>query len=125
MILLSRFYDPSKGWMEKLDSIMSTRLALGKKTFDLYDVKLWGQYIEMHGGGGTTAPKPDYFFIDCSYLNILMRFGFVVFVLTMLLLSITIVKSYKKPFLLAMIVIICIHSMIERKRKIIRRIVLP
>ena len=40
MILLSRFYDPSKGWMEKLDSIMSTRLALGKKTFDLYDVKL-------------------------------------------------------------------------------------
>lgn len=114
MILLSRFYDPSKGWMEKLDSIMSTRLALGKKTFDLYDVKLWGQYIEMHGGGGTTAPKPDYFFIDCSYLNILMRFGFVVFVLTMLLLSITIVKSYKKPFLLAMIVIICIHSMIEQ-----------
>lgn len=114
MILLSRFYDPNKSWMSKIDRITSTRLALGKKTFDLYDVKLWGQYIELRSSGGTTDPVPDYFFIDCSYLNILMRFGFAVFVLTMLFLSIMIIKSYKKPFLLAMIVIICIHSMIEQ-----------
>lgn len=114
MILLSRFYDPSKGWMEKLNSITTTRLSLGKKTFDLYDMKLWGQYIEMHGGGGTTDPVPDYFFIDCSYLNILMRFGFAVFVIVMLLLSIMIIKSFNKPYLMAMIVVICIHSVIEQ-----------
>ena len=42
-----------------------------------------------------------------------MRFGFVVFVLTMLLLSITIVKVIKTNFA-SMIVIICIHSMIEQ-----------
>ena len=114
MILLSRFYDPSKVWMEKLNSITSTRLFLGKKTFDLYDVKLWGQYIEMHGGGGTTDPVPEYFFIDCSYLNILMRFGFAVFVIVMLLLSIMIIKSFNKSYLMAMIVVICIHSVIEQ-----------
>ena len=31
MILLSRFYDPSKGWMEKLNSITSTRLFWERK----------------------------------------------------------------------------------------------
>lgn len=114
MILLSRFYDSTKSWMVKIDSLTSTRLALGKKTFDLYDVKLWGQYIELRSSGGTTDPVPDYFYIDCSYLNILMRFGFVVFVVIMLLLSIMIMKSYKKPFLLAILVIVCIHSAIEQ-----------
>ena len=114
MILLSRFYDPTKSWMAKLDNITSTRLALGKKTFDLYDIKLWGQYIELRSSGGTTDPVPDYFFIDCSYLNILMRFGLAVFVITIFLLCIMIIKSLKNPFLLAIIVIVCIHSMIEQ-----------
>lgn len=77
-------------------------------------MKLWGQYIEMHGDGGTTDPVPDYFFIDCSYLNILMRFGFAVFVIVMLLLSIMIIKSFNKPYLMVMIVVICIHSVIEQ-----------
>ena len=87
---------------------------MGKKTFDLYDIKLWGQYIELRSSGGTTDPVPDYFFIDCSYLNILMRFGLAVFVITIFLLCIMIIKSLKNPFLLAIIVIVCIHSMIEQ-----------
>ena len=37
----------------------------------------------MRGNGGSTEVVADYFFIDSSYVNILMRLGLVVFILVM------------------------------------------
>lgn len=61
MILTSRFYNPEITWMAKLNTLFSTRLAIGKEAFERYDIKLWGQNIPMIGNGGTTEPVQDYF----------------------------------------------------------------
>ena len=63
LILTSRFYNPEITWMAKLNTLFSTRLAIGKEAFERYDIKLWGQNIPMIGNGGTTEPVQGYFFL--------------------------------------------------------------
>ena len=113
MILVSRFYRPDIDWMAKLNTLFSTRLSLGKEVFDRYDIQIWGQDIPMRGNGGSTEVVADYFFIDSSYVNILMRLGLVAFILVMLIISIIMIKSLNHPYMLMAMAIVCIHSVME------------
>jgi hypothetical protein len=113
MGLLCKFYNPENEFLAKVNEIFSMRFYMGWETLKNYDIKLFGQYIEMHGNGGTLTPVAEYTFIDCSYLNILMRFGLVVFVLVILGLEIIMYKNRRNVFILGMILLICLHSMIE------------
>lgn len=113
MILVSRFYRPDIEWMAKLNTLFSTRLSLGKEVFDRYDIQIWGQDIPMRGYGGSTEVVADYFFIDSSYVNILMRLGLVVFILVMLIISIIMIKNLNHPYMLMAMAIVCIHSVME------------
>ena len=113
MILVSTFYPPDIEWMAKLNTLFSTRLSLGKEVFDRYDVQIWGQDIPMRGNGGSTEVVADYFFIDSSYVNILMRLGLVVFILVMLIISIIMIKNLNLPYMLMAMAIVCIHSVME------------
>lgn len=113
MILVSRFYQPDVEWMAKLNTLFSTRLSLGKETFDRYDIQIWGQDIPMRGNGGTAEAVTDYFFIDSSYVNILMRLGLIVFILVMLIISIIMIRNLNHPYMLLAMVIICVHSVME------------
>ena len=113
MILVSRFYQPDVEWMAKLNTLFSTRLSLGKETFDRYDIQIWGQDIPMRGSGGTAEAVTDYFFIDSSYVNILMRLGLIVFILVMLIISIIMIRNLNHPYMLLAMVIICVHSVME------------
>lgn len=113
MILVSRFYRPDIEWMAKLNTFFSTRLSLGKEVFDRYDIQIWGQDIPMRGNGGSTEVVADYFFIDSSYVNILMRLGLVAFILVMLIISIIMIKSLNHPYMLMAMAIVCIHSVME------------
>lgn len=113
MILVSRFYRPDIEWMAKLNTLFSTRLSLGKEVFDRYDIQIWGQDIPMRGNGGSTEVVADYFFIDSSYVNILMRLGLVVFILVMLIISIIMIKNLNQPYMLMAMAIVCIHSVME------------
>lgn len=89
------------------------RLSLGKETFDRYDIQIWGQDIPMRGNGGTAEAVTDYFFIDSSYVNILMRLGLIVFILVMLIISIIMIRNLNHPYMLLAMVIICVHSVME------------
>lgn len=113
MTFLCRFYNPDNYIMSIINKILSDRLKLGKRTFDNYDTTLLGQYIEMVGNGGTTEKPAYYTFIDCSYINILMRFGLLVFIVVLLLIEVTMLKNINNAFILIALVIICMHSMIE------------
>ena len=113
MILVSRFYRPDIEWMAKLNTLFSTRLSLGKEVFDRYDIQIWGQDIPMRGNGGSTEVVADYFFIDSSYVNILMRLGLVAFILVMLIISIIMIKNLNHPYMLMAMTIVCIHSVME------------
>lgn len=114
MIFLCRFYNSDNSFLKVLNDITSQRLKLGKKTFDNYNVKLFGQYIEMQGNGGTTEKPINYTFIDSSYINILMRYGLLVFITVLMLITFLMWRNYQNMFVLVLIVLVCLHSMIEQ-----------
>lgn len=64
------------------NKIFSNRLSLGNRAFKEYNVTLLGQPIPQQGFGGSSTEKlADYFYIDSSYLRILMMFGAVTFLI--------------------------------------------
>ena len=58
-----------------LDTI-SGRLRLGKEALDKYPIELWGKQIHERGNGATLAGTvTDYFFVDISYIRVLLFYG--------------------------------------------------
>ena len=96
-----------------LNKILSGRINLTREAFENYTVKLWGQYVYMNGNGGSIIEKNNYFYIDSSYVNILLRFGLFVFLMVMIGISIIIIKNSNNFFIIGIILIICLHSLIE------------
>ncbi|MDN5951744.1 MAG: polysaccharide biosynthesis protein [Loigolactobacillus coryniformis] len=72
---LSYFYSPKIKWLEDLIHLLSTRLQLGRKAFDRYDLQWFGQVVRTNGWGGNQGFKhftgklitKEYFFIDTTY----------------------------------------------------------
>lgn len=104
-ILLSYYYNPTIAWMQKLNNIFSTRLALGKEAFSRLKVNFFGQFFLMVGNGGSTEPRANYFFLDNSFIYILFRYGIV---FELLIVSSFVVSSYKRRYDLFFIVAIAI-----------------
>lgn len=76
----------------RLNEILSGRLNLGSLGIDIYGFSLFGQQVLMKGNGGTIEKVSDYFFIDCSYLLIMLKNG----VVFSLIICIAFVLSCKK-----------------------------
>lgn len=83
MVILTYLYTPNIGILRLLDKVLSTRLQNGHIAFENYNVTVFGQYIFQQGNGGLHKGAFHYFFIDCTFVRILMMFGFVTFVLFM------------------------------------------
>ena len=93
VFVLSLEYDSSAFWMYRLNGLFSNRLALGHDAFRRYSVNLFGQYIQMHGLGGSPEGVADYFFIDSSYLYILFQYGIV---FTVMVLGVFVISSAER-----------------------------
>lgn len=85
MIGLAFVYSPSNKVMLFLDKILSYRLSYGKKGFDIYGNSIFGQAIYLIGGGGRKTWPANYFFLDSSYLFILLQYGILVLGVILLL----------------------------------------
>lgn len=107
---LTYCYDPSVGWMRKLDSLFSTRLALGREAFDRYSVNLFGQFVLMQGNGGSVEAKDAYFFLDSSYIYILFKYGVVYVVFLLGSYVVTCFKRRKDLFFLIAICVIALNA---------------
>ncbi|MFC6294112.1 hypothetical protein ACFQH1_02640 [Lactiplantibacillus daoliensis] len=77
IITLSFTYNADQSWFRKLDVLLSERLSLGHVGFDAYGIKLFGQNIVQHGWGGITGTISGYiyFFLDSSYMQLLLMYG--------------------------------------------------
>ena len=120
IIALSLAYDGASDFMVRLDLLLSGRLALGRLGFDRYGVTLLGQFVEMTGLGNSLVHTGEYFWLDSSYVNILLRMG----VLTLLgVLAVFVaggvrqrrLGSWERLFILAVIALQCMieHHLIE------------
>lgn len=112
---LVQFFDFTKVWMAKLDSILSNRLIISKDAINLYDYKLFGQHIVEVGLGRQEGIPGDYFFLDSSYIRIALLYGVVLFVVVMFLSWINGVKAIqnKRIIILCALAIIGVHSFME------------
>ena len=78
MLVLTRGYSDS-AFMQKMNHLFSNRLSLGRMALEQYDVPLFGQEVIMQGAGySETSPLGYYFYIDCSYIKMLVCYGLVV-----------------------------------------------
>ena len=85
-LALSRLYRDDRSLLVRLDHILHNRLHLGRTAFERYPLKAFGQVIKMQGSGGSTEGVEDYFFLDSSYMYILMCLGIVVLLAVMMIL---------------------------------------
>lgn len=84
MIILTYIYNPDKPFpvLRLINKALNYRLTWGHLAFDRYNVSFFGQYIYEVGSGGLNHRATDnYFFIDDSYVRILMFGGFFFFII--------------------------------------------
>ncbi len=78
-----------------------------------YGMTLFGQSIKMVGNGGTTKiSASQYFFIDCSYLYIFLRYGVFFLLITLAVYMMCCKKFQNDPYFIVVIILISINCMI-------------
>lgn len=115
MIICSIVYSSGSRITDLLDRILNYRLYQGNKAIDIFGFTLWGQYIPMQGYGGTTDMPKHYFFLDSSYINIVMQYGLLVFGLVLFVWIIISFRARKEKnwILLWIVAVISVQCMIE------------
>ena len=80
-----------------------------------YGVKAFGQYIYEKGAGGTTEEQDYYFFIDSSYISIVIKYGliFLIIICAILVKEVYEFQNKKKFIWISMLFVICIQSIME------------
>lgn len=111
-IIATAFYSENSRFLNIINHVISGRLSLGKTGLEKYGISLFGQTVDMIGAGGTTEFPSDYFFIDCSYVHVLLRYGAI---FTVILLAIYMFCSYKNKhdiYFLFAIFMVAVNSVI-------------
>lgn len=115
MIGLTMLYSPENKFMVFLDNVLNNRLRLGKKGIDVFGFSVWGRYIQLYGMGGSTNEPKYYFFMDCSYLFMILQYGLIimgVFLCIWLFIGVRAKNEDDIPMLLV-IGIIAVQCMVE------------
>lgn len=111
MILLTVLYG-KMNILNQLNAFISNRLLYGQQGLRQYGIRLFGQYVYMIGNGNTTKYQPDYFFVDCSYLYVLLRYG-IIFLIILLGVYIACCKKYRKDiYFVLTVAVISLNCMI-------------
>lgn len=121
-LLLNIYFTSKNKIFLKLNNLLSGRLFYGHLALINYPIKLLSQKVNEHGWGGVQGLKlfkqeqEKYFFIDSSFIRLLVIYGLVIFVLvicTMLWISLkgTVNASYLMP---TIILLITISSLIDQ-----------
>lgn len=115
MIVCSILYSTGSTITNLLDRVLNYRLYQGNKAIDIYGFTMWGRYIPMQGYGGSTELPKHYFFLDSSYLNIVMQYGLLIFGIVLFIWIVISFKAREEKnwFLLWIVAIISVQCMIE------------
>ncbi|MCR5293803.1 MAG: hypothetical protein K6E30_01350 [Lachnospiraceae bacterium] len=98
-------------------STIKSRLMIGRKALSEYRISLFGQSVPQEGFGGLSKPEGSgYFYIDNSYIRILVMYGIVIFLFVMLLFVILSARALlsRNFYLLFILTLIAFESMIDQ-----------
>jgi hypothetical protein len=107
-ILLSLGYNRFT-WIQSLNNILSNRLFYNAQAFIKYPISLYGNIMNWNMVGSV---EQGYFYVDSSYIQILLQYGIVVFVVILFLLTVLMHSYQKSNDIMGVIClfIIAIHS---------------
>ena len=106
------------GFFFKLNQVLGGRLYLANKSLELFGFGLFGKPVEWNGNGLTVEGVRNYqtyLYVDNLYIQVLQKFGLLVLVLMVTLLTLTLSKAIKKnQWIIAFILIVMsFQSMID------------
>ncbi len=113
MYCLSVFYRDGNKVLYDINEFITNRLSLGKAGLEDFGFSLFGQDVPMVGMGGTLVLKEEYFFVDCSYLFILLRYGTLFLFLVFAIYGVICFQRREDTALLLVIVLLAISSSID------------
>lgn len=113
--ILTWIYDENSEIWLKIDAVLSGRLAMGKVALQNYNITAFGQYVIEKGFGGSTDWPDNYFFIDCSYISMGIKFGIIFLILIFGIYTIILKRCLdtRKLFWCIVLVVIAIQSATE------------
>lgn len=121
-LILTVFYT-NNSIFRKINQVTSGRLVLSHTAYRKYGFSLFGTKVVEHGWGGTKGLnlfKDDpgkYFFIDSSYVRIIVFFGIIALFLVVLTMTIISWRSmhYEVFALASIMVIVSISAIVEQR----------
>lgn len=113
MYYLTVSYDINDETSIEIDEFITSRLRLGYKGLKDFGISLFGQDVPMVGFGGATKLKEEYFFVDCSYLFVMLRYGIVFMVLVFIVYAAICYKRREDTALMICLIILAISFAID------------
>lgn len=124
-VLAAFLYRPNNKIFEKTNNLLSGRLYYGNLAFARYRLTMFGQRVVENGFGGNAGHRlansdnsgVQYFYIDSSFLRIILLYGLIMFVLILIAMTAISWSSIQKgDFVLASIlVIVTISAVVEQR----------
>jgi hypothetical protein len=103
-----------------INNLVSGRLQLGSIGLERYGIHLFGSAFQMIGLGGSTTPRVGYFFLDSSYVLLLIRYGILMLLAVMIIFVRSSLRAEKQKdvallWILALIALQCTieHHLLE------------
>ena len=111
-------YNPSVRWMYRLDQIFTHRLQYAKQSLDRFGVHVLGAKVHWVGHGLTANglnETGDYLYVDNMYFNFLQRFGWIAFLIALILVTYGAWRLYcmKLYFLVFIFLLLAVHGMLD------------
>lgn len=108
------FNEKSNLWL-RINNLFSDRLALGANAISKYGFTFLGQKIEWIGYNINNLSPVGYNYVDCSYLQLCLNYGFLFLIAVIFIYSIILFKAiYCRDFyLITIILIILLFSITE------------
>ena len=116
LLICSFFYGKGSSVMAKLSNLTHGRIELTWKALAEYGVKPFGVEFDLIGSEAPGMQVVNYNYLDSSYINILVRYGWVVMVMLLLTWIFIVYKgmSGRRRRLVLASIIIAIHSFEEQ-----------
>lgn len=115
-LFLAYIYNHNNFILKILDKALTGRLYFGHIGFKDYNVTLYGQYVYQNGWGGIHKAVTNYFYIDSSWVRVLLMQGVIVylFILWLIVRNTNNFLLDKKYGLLIALLFIVISSAIDQ-----------
>jgi hypothetical protein len=111
-------YNGDIPWMRRLNSMLESRLRLGKRSLEDHGVRLFGQNISWVGYGldayGNSVDE-TYTYVDCFYVKALQRYGALFTVGLLSLLTWSMVQLWKQKHYLLLLICagVAVHCILD------------